>query len=210
MPDPQPPERNYEFTRAAVALLRFAQLDLRAISLFENTPQAAWGAHKLLLLCIPVIMLVAWNDPALPLVQEQLGFSPLAFTLLVVTHFLISVYGFMLLVHHLGGKLGFGKFFPLYVNAQFSIALPMVLLIACLTLLWRLAGVTETSETLLQVVIYAVQLTIDWMITYAALQLRPLAAFGISVMAVLFAQIVRYFILLVVMLTMAPGIVSMP
>ncbi len=204
------PEQKFQFTRAAVALLRFAQLDLRAITLFENSPQAAWSAQKLLLLCIPVLMLVSLYDPALPQVQQQLGFTPLAYGLLVVTHFLISAYGFMLLVHHLGQKLGFNKTFPLYVNAQFSIAFPMVIFAACLTLLWRALGVTETSEALLQVVLYGVQITIDWMITYSALRVKPLVAFGISVMGVLFAKIAQYFILLIIMLTIAPSVVATP
>ncbi len=202
-------EDKFAFTRSVIATVRLAQLDLRAVDLFDKTGEAAWSALRFLAYCAPLVFLLAWFSPGLEKFSEATGFTRFEYSILMVELFFVTAFGFMLVVHQLGKRLGYNDKFAHYVTTQCSVALPVVLVIVMLTGLWRLLGVSPESEQLLQVLVYAVQIIIDWAVTYGTLRIRPLAAFGICVLGVLFSKVMELFMILVIMISMSPT-VSVP
>lgn len=199
MAEQDPPK--YELTRAFIATVRLAQLDLNAIDLFDRTPQAAWRSLRFVFYCVPFLMLLAWWESGDYV--RQTGFSALTFCLLTVERVLIASFGFLLVVHHLGMRLGYNRNFAQYVTAQFSVAFPVTLVVALLTGMWKLAGVAAQGEQLLNILVYAFQILIDWAITCGALRVKPAVAFGLCVMAVLFSMFVQLAMTLVIYFSMA-------
>lgn len=193
----------FELTRAVLALVRLAQLDLRAVDLFDKTPETAQRALRFVLYCVPAVMVLAWWDSGEYV--KNTGNSALSYVLLAAEQMVISAFGFMLVIHHLGKKLGCLPRFAHYVTVECTLAVPVSLLVVLLTGLWRAADVSPGSQQFLEVLVYAVQIIIDWAVTYATLQLRPAAAFGICIMSVLFGMVIRLFMTLFFYLSLGPA-----
>ncbi len=202
-------EDKFAFTRSVIATIRLAQLDLRAVELFDKTGESAWGALRFLAYCVPLVFLLAWYSPGIAEFSKATGFTRLEYCILMVELFFVTAFGFMLVVHQLGKRLGYNARFAHYVTTQCSVALPVVLVIVMLTGVWRVAGVSTEGEQLLQVLVYAVQIVIDWAVTYGTLRIKPLAAFGICVLGVLFSKVMELFMILVIMISRSPT-VSVP
>lgn len=200
-----PEQDKFAFTRAVLGASRLVQLDLRGVELFEKTAEAAWRSVRFPLYCVPMILALAWYSPAYEGFAQLTGFSRLEYALLMGELFLITAFGFMLVVYQLGKRLGYNDRFAHYVNTQCSIALPVVMLVVMLTCFWRLIGITNESERFLHLIIYALQIVIEWGITYGTLKVRPLAAFGICVLAVLFGKVVELVVYLIVLISLTPG-----
>lgn len=192
------PER-YEFARAVIAMTRLAQLDLRAVDMFGKTPQAALRALRFLYMCVPLVMLLAWYQ-AESFVRIT-GYSAVIFALFEGLRVLVTSFGFLLFMHHMTRRLGVGQSFAHYVCVQCYLALPVLMVVVLLKMLWLSVGVADDTDKVLQVLVYAVQIVIDWAITYATLRVRPTVAFAICALAVLFNMLVQYFMIFVVLIT---------
>lgn len=204
-------EEKFAFARAALGLTRLVQLDLRAVDLFEKTGEAAWRSMRYLVYCVPLVIAISWFSPRSDIFTQITGFSRLEYALITAEVFLISALGFMLVVYQLGLKLGYNKNFAHYVNTQCAIALPIVILLGLLMGTWRLLGVPPQAEQFLQMLVYALQIVVDWAITYGTLRIKPAAAFGICVLGVLFGILTEMFVHLVIFISVAPEtVMSMP
>lgn len=211
MTDNQPevsPDSRYEFARAFVAAVRLAQLDLRAVDLFEKTPEAAWRSTRFLLYCIPLVMIMVWPQAA-PYI-ESTGYSKLSYAIISALQVMIAAFGFFLVMHHMTLRLGVHKNFAHYVCVECYIALPVFMLVTLLTSLWTAAGVSDNTAGFLQVLVYALQILIDWAVTYATLRVKPAVAFSICIMGVLFSRVVQLVTALFVILSIPAAGSIMP
>ena len=198
---------SYDVARAVIATYRLARLDVRAVELFGRTPQEAWASLRLLGLSLPLIMFLSGPEAAY---IEGLSLSPFAYATVMAEHAVISLIGFYLIMYRLTGLLGAQKNYAHFVCVMTSTTLPVTLVVTLVIGLARFLNISPETGQIVGMCILAFQVLVDWVATYATLKVKPIAAFAICVMGVLFSRVVYLFLLLSIMMSSPVQLAATP
>ena len=176
-----------EIWRAIYAAYCFLRIDPRAALLFENSEREARRSFVAYLIIIPALVLVLWQ-PASEVPLENI--SPLAVLIVEIERYIVTQLAFFLLADRITQRLGNRAFLMRYIAASNWAALPLIIIASVLGQFIHLSHLTDTTANLLQGLVYAVNVMAGWALTRGALQMKPLPAFGLCLIEVLFSIMV--------------------
>lgn len=176
-----------ELWRACYAAYLFLKVDPRGALLFANDEREARRSFISYVILIPVIALALWQ-PAGEMPLE--GLSPYAVLTVEIERYIVTQLAFYLLLDRITQRIGKRGFLMRYIAASNWVAVPLVTLIALFSQLVQAASFSDTAANILQGLTYAINMMAGWALTRGALQLKPLPAFGLCLIEVLFSIIV--------------------
>ena len=190
-----------ELWRACYAAFLLLKVDPRGALLFSNDEAGARRSFVSYFLVIPMIALALWK-PAGEISIE--GVSPFAALVVEIERYIVSQLAFYLLLDRVTRRMGLRGHLMRYITAANWVSIPLIAIIAVIGLLIQLAGFSEQTAALLEGILYAVNVMTGWVLTRGALQMRPLPAFGLCLVEVLFSMIVLLLFAMLMTINLAP------
>ena len=174
-------------------ILRLLRFEFMAVRAFNPMPLAAKHSLRLVYAALPVVALVFW--PRNPALLEAFKQPAWMLSILIVLQFLITTFGFFLLLFPLAARFGIRERVYHYITVQNSLLLPLLLIALCfqnMNLYWP--ALVPVLEAVLTVFLFY----ISCLVAMGTLGLSPFAALMLGMIEFVFTSTTRYIMAIII------------